>query len=218
MRIAHVVLSLEVGGQERLIVSLSRELARRGHEVAVVSLTPGGGLRGDLATVPVIDVPHEGGFEPSLVPRIARALRPLRADVVHTHNAAPLIYAAPAARAALVRRVVHTKHGNHTYSARALWLARAAARTVSAFVAVSEETAEAARRTERPPASRLTVVPNGIPLRAFVRDAEAGRSAREELGIAPDAVVVGSVGRLVPEKDYPLLVRAMAPIARTRSG
>jgi glycosyltransferase involved in cell wall biosynthesis len=216
MRIAHVVLSLEVGGQERLIVNLSRELARRGHDVRVVTLTPGGGLRSDLAPVEVVDVPAHGGFEPSLVPRIARAFWRMRPDVVHTHNAAPLIYAAPAARAALVRRVVHTKHGSHTYSSRALWLARGAAHAVSAFVAVSDETAAIARRTEKPRASRLVVVPNGIPLGAFARDIEAGKVARAELGIAPDAVVVGSVGRLVAEKDYPLLVRAVLPFASDR--
>src|SRR5205085_8583245 len=41
--------------------------------------------------------------------------------------------------------------------------------------------------------------------------AEARAAIRKELGIPRDAIVVGSVGRLVEEKDYPLLVRAMAP-------
>ena len=213
MRIAHVVLSLDVGGQERLIVSLSRELVRRGHDVRVVSFSKGGALREQLEGIPIVDVPHAGGTSPSMWPRVARALAGIRPDVVHTHNAAPLIYAAPAARLAGVRRIVHTKHGSNTYGRGALWLARAAARTVTAFVPVSEETAVTARRDERPPRARLVVVPNGIPLAQFARDEAAGRSAREELGIPADAVVVGTVGRLVEEKDYPLLVRAMAPIA-----
>jgi glycosyltransferase involved in cell wall biosynthesis len=34
---------------------------------------------------------------------------------------------------------------------------------------------------------------------------------RAELGVPPEAVLVGTVGRLVGEKDVPLLVRALAP-------
>src|SRR5437764_10663385 len=109
MRIVHVVLSLDVGGQERLILSLSRELAARGHDVRVLSLTPGGALRPQFAGIPTFDVPHPGGTRPSTWAKVARALVGVAADVVHTHNAAPLIYGASAARLAGVRHVVHTK-------------------------------------------------------------------------------------------------------------
>jgi len=216
MRIVHVVLSLDVGGQERLILSLSRELAARGHDVRVLSLTPGGALRPQFAGIPTFDVPHPGGTRPSTWAKVARALVGIAADVVHTHNAAPLIYAASAARLAGVRHVVHTKHGSNTYPKGALWLARAGARAVTAFVAVSDETAVTARRDERPAASKLRVVPNGIPLAQFAKDVAAGRRVREELGIAADAVVIGTVGRLVSEKDYPLLVRAAAPLLSSK--
>ncbi len=215
MRIAHVVLSLDVGGQERLILNLSRALALRGHDVHVVSLTEGGGLRAEFGTIPTHDVARTaGGFEPWLIARLARAIARLRPDAVHTHNAGPLIYAAPAARAARVKRVVHTKHGNNEYSAASLFLARAAAQTVSAFVPVSEETAVVARQKERPRSRLIKVIRNGIPLAEFGRDPSAGARVRAQLGIPEGAVVVGSVGRLVSEKDYPLLVRAMAPLLR----
>lgn len=212
MRIVHVVLTLDVGGQERLILSLSRELAARGHDVRVMSFTPGGRLRPAFAGIPTFDVVHAGGTRPATWAKVARALVGLSPDVVHTHNAAPLIYAAPAARVAGVRRIVHTKHGSNTYPKGALFLARAATRAVSAFAPVSEETAVTARRDERPAAKKLHVVPNGIPLQEFARDPAAGRSVRAELGIPRDSVVIGTVGRLVAEKDYPFLVRAAAPL------
>jgi len=61
------------------------------------------------------------------------------------------------------------------------------------------------------PDRRLRGVPNGIPLSAFGPDPDASARIRAELGIPADAFVVGTVGRLAPEKDYPLLVRAIAP-------
>lgn len=209
MRILQVVLSLELGGQERLIVDLSHALAERGHDVRILSLTPGGSMRAELGGIEVIDVPKRDGFDFSLPFRLAPTLRRLQLDVVHTHNPIPLIYAAPVARGAGVRRLVHTKHGANVYSRASLAVARAATRTLSAFVAVSAETAQVAKTRERVPARLLHVIQNGIPLERYRRDLDARTRVRLELGIPEQAVVVGTVGRLAEEKDHPLLVRAM---------
>jgi glycosyltransferase involved in cell wall biosynthesis len=216
MRIVHVVQGLGLGGQERLVIHLSRELARRGHEPAIVTLSPGGELRADAEGIPVHDVPRACGADPSLVARLAHWLVVERADVVHTHNPAPMLHAAPAAMLVRVRRRVHTKHGANRYGRRGLWAARALVRTMHAVVAVSAQTAEVARTKERVPERRLRVVPSGIPLRHYHPDARANARVRAELGIRPSAFVIGSVGRLVAEKDYPLLVRAVGHLLSER--
>jgi len=212
MRIVHVVLTLNIGGQERLILNLSRELARRGHDVHVISLTPGGELRREFDGIPVHDVTRTSRASGLVFLRMAAMLRSLGPDVVHTHNQAPFVYAATTARLVGVRRVVHTKHGESGYVGKASAFARANVQLLSAFVAVSEETAEVARTREHVPRRVLRVIPNGIPLEAFAPNAEARARVRAEHGIPEDAFVVGSVGRLVPEKNYALCVRAMAPL------
>jgi glycosyltransferase involved in cell wall biosynthesis len=113
---------------------------------------------------------------------------------------------------ARVRRRVHTKHGANRYGARGLWAARVIVRVLDAVVAVSPQTADVARIKERVPERRLRVVPNGIPLGPFHPDADARARVRRELGLGKDAFVIGSVGRLAPEKEYPALVRAVAPL------
>jgi glycosyltransferase involved in cell wall biosynthesis len=215
MRIVHVLQGLGVGGQERLVIDLSHELARRGHEPIIVSLSPGGELRAEARGVPVHDAPRARGADPALIARLALLLHRLRADVVHTHNPAPLLHAGPAALLARVGRRVHTKHGANRYGRRALWLSRALVR-VTDVVAVSPQTADVARAKERVPAGRLHTIPNGIALGSYRPDRWMRARVRAELGIAPGAFVVGSVGRLVPEKDYPRLVRAVAPLLSDR--
>jgi glycosyltransferase involved in cell wall biosynthesis len=221
MRIAQVVLSLGIGGQERLVVRLVTSLRERGHDVHVVALSRGGALRDELAGTPIHDVPFRGaemeafGFDPTLAGRLWRLFRSLRLDVVHTHNGPPLVYGAPAGRIARAR-VVHTKHGNPKVSGRSRPLTQLSTRFVHHFVAVSNETAEVALKNERPRRENLAVIENGIPLDAFGPDEAARASIRDELGIPRDALVVGSVGRLVGEKDYPLLVRAMTPLLSER--
>jgi glycosyltransferase involved in cell wall biosynthesis len=81
-----------------------------------------------------------------------------------------------------------------------------------AYVAVSEATAEVARKNHECAASRLHVIPNGVDLDAFAPDASARRAVRAELGLPEDARVVGTVGRVSAEKDHALLVRAMGPL------
>jgi glycosyltransferase involved in cell wall biosynthesis len=212
MRIIHVVQGLGTGGLERLVVYLSRELAARGHEPMIVTLSPGGNVRTEIRDVPVYDVTRGNGADPSLVVRLAELLSRHRAEVVHTHNPAPMLHAIPAALVARVRRRVHTKHGVNSYGWRGLWAARVTVRALDALVAVSPQTAEVARAKERPPTRRLHIIPNGIPLATYGPDPKARARVRAELGIPPDAFVIGSVGRLAPEKDCPLLVRAVAPL------
>ncbi len=216
MRIVHVVQGLGIGGQERLVIYLSQELARRGHEPAIVSLSLGGELRGEAHGVPVFDVPRGDGADYSLIGRLAHLLHAQRAEVVHTHNPAPMLHAVPAALLARVRRRVHTKHGANRYGRRGLWAARALVHAVHAVVAVSSQTADVARSKELVPEQRLRIVPNGIPLLPYHPDAQARSRVRAELGIHSDAFVIGSVGRLVAEKDYPLLVRSVAHLLSER--
>lgn len=209
-----------MGGQERLILNLSRELLRRGHRIGVVSLTRGGDLRSELPPeVRVFDVTRRAsGWSPGAALGMAKAFASFWPDAVHTHNPAAMFYAVPAARAMRVPSVVHTKHGANVYSRYGLVAARAVARMTTAFVAVSEGTAETARAKERVPARLLHVIPNGIPLDGFQPpSAEERASVRAELGIPEGAFVVGSVGRVAPEKNYPLLVRAMGKLLGPRA-
>lgn len=210
MRIVHVVQGLGIGGQERLVMYLSHELAARGHEPLIVTLSLGGDVRAESNGIPVVDAIRGDHADASLVARLAQLLHKARADVVHTHNPAPMLHAMPAALLARVRRRVHTKHGANVYGRRALWAARAMVRTLHAVVAVSPQTADVARIKEKVPEGRLRVIPNGIPLRPFHPDGAARARVRADLGIAADAFVIGSVGRLAAEKDYPLLVRAVS--------
>ena len=79
-------------------------------------------------------------------------------------------------------------------------------------MAVSDATAEVARRVEGVPEDKLTVIANGIDIQAFTRSEADRARVRRGLGLSQDMLVVGSVGRLSPEKNYPLLLRATAEL------
>jgi glycosyltransferase involved in cell wall biosynthesis len=215
LSIVHVLSSYGLGGQERVARDLAAGQVRRGHKVAAISLAPppdgpiGPAMRDAGATV--LTVPKREGTDPTLPPRLAWHLRRLDADVVHTHNPLPLIYAAPVARA-LGAAAIHTKHGINPGSRGQVFLRRLAGRTVDYFVAVSDVTAQQAREQKDVDPDKIVVVPNGIELDRYFPDDARRAAARAEIGIPADAWVIGTVGRMDEVKNHTMLVRAIAPL------
>lgn len=212
--IAHVLSSYGLGGQERVALDLAVGQEALGHRVMAVSLAgpPEGALAADFRAhgITAETVAKRGrGFDPTLPFRLAALFKRMRIAIVHTHNPQALIYGALAARLAGAR-AVHTKHGANPDTGRRVAVRRAAARLCDAFVAVSAETGEIARRNREVAERKLSIIPNGIELSRFHPDPEARAALRRELGMGPDAWLVGTVGRLAPEKDQALLVRALA--------
>lgn len=215
MCIVHVLSSFGMGGQERVAFDLAVGQHKAGHQAVAVSLAPReeGPLGEEFrkSGVEVVHLPKRPGFDVRLPWELQRLFRRQGADVVHTHNPQPLIYGgAPAKLAGAV--LVHTKHGVNPDSSRRVWMRRAVGRLPDAFVAVSGPTAEVARNAGECDKGKLRVIPNGIDLSRFGRDEGDRNAIRRELDIPLNAWVVGTVGRLWPEKGHPFLLRAVEPL------
>jgi glycosyltransferase involved in cell wall biosynthesis len=219
MIIAHVLSSFGLGGQERMALELAKKQRARGHFVVAISLSgePEGPVAASFrnAGIRAETIAKADGVDASLPVRLAGRLREERVEVVHTHNPHALIYGAPAAGLARAA-VVHTKHGANPDRPRRQFLRRVASTLLDACVAVTPALAALARRNHECDPKQLHVIPNGIDMARFAPRAEARQRMRAALGIPDDAWVVGTVGRLAPEKDQRLLVDAMAPLLDER--
>ncbi len=212
IRVVHLVLSLDVGGLEQVVLNLTRYANRDAFAPHVLCLRERGSLADRVAAlgVPVasLDCPRLAKGRTLL--RLIRRLRAWRPHVLHTHNPGPHLFGALAARPAGVPVLVHTKHGrNHPDRFRSVVVNRLAGRMSRCIVAVSEATAEVARRVERVPESKLRVIHNGIDLAAFpVQPPTAA--------LTPPRVI--HVARLQRIKDQPTLLRAARLVADTEPG
>ncbi|WP_458093982.1 glycosyltransferase family 4 protein [Roseomonas sp. WA12] len=203
------------------ILPLMRGARERGHEVIAA-----------CAEGPLLDLPRAEGFTVVALPmarslspranlRALRALRGLmrevRPDLVHAHFPISGLLARIAARMEGVPRTAYTVHGflfnqpgpawRRTLSLVLEWLG---GRMTDVFLTVSEEEARDARRLRihRHP----TPARNGRDPARFHPDPAARAAIRAELGVAPDAVVITAVSRLVRHKGYPELLRAMESV------
>jgi glycosyltransferase involved in cell wall biosynthesis len=203
IRVAHVCESLEVGGLEKLLVEFARHADRGWFDLRFVTLAGRGSLAGEVEALgwPVRALELGDGLRERAraLGRLARLFARERVGVVHTHSEGPLLYGAPAARLARVRRVIHTRHHGPDLgrSRRALRAMALASRCVDLVACVAEDGARHAV-AEGVPASRVVTVWNGIDLKRFAC-----------AGPRPGGPAV-AVARLTPEKDLATLLCASA--------
>jgi glycosyltransferase involved in cell wall biosynthesis len=197
----------DVGGAERVVITLARELPARGHEVVLWG--PAGALEPELAGAPIerLVVPGRGrspaGVAEGTV-RLTGAIRRARPAVVHAHNPRVSALAALGARLARGPRrppVLATFHGVRHAEYRAAGVLLRGADAVSC---VSEGLAAGLRAAG---VSRVRVVPNSVAVPPASDGAELG------LGGAP---LVVAVGRLVAQKNHARFVDAAAQVAAAR--
>ena len=221
------------GGVVRHVLDLAEGLPRRGFRVLLVhSRRPmAAGFRERLA------LNHEFGYETASF-EVERApggrdfaatleLRRLihafgGADVLHGHSSKAGAIAR-IGRWARARRVVYTPHAWYTQNpelgtaSRGVYRAieRTLATVTDRIISVSSDEAEHAvalgigRR-------KIVLIENGIETWAPERVARARAETRARLGIAEDAVVVGFLGRLAPQKAPDVALRVFAGILDRR--
>lgn len=219
--IAHVVLSLDVGGAEVLVTRMARSLRDSGFRPHVFCLDLEGALAPTLrqAGVPVALVGRRPGIiDPVCVWRLWRLLRQAGATLVHTHDFDAFFYGGLASWLA-GRPLIHTQHGLPSPFGPLQRYKVAALRHVGRhFVGVSDEVTAVGIASGWFVRDRTTTITNGIDVDAFRPDPSARQRMRQLLGISDRALVVICVARMARIKDHTTLLEGFAASPVSGSG
>nr|WP_295375807.1 glycosyltransferase family 4 protein [Pseudoxanthomonas sp.] len=199
LRLLQVVHTQGYGGLERQVLSLSRGLRDAGHTVTL-ALQAGSWLqrRADDEGLEWTPLRFRGLFDPATHLRLRRLVRERDIQVVHGHSRRSAFYSALAGCFGRCRSVA-TIHSLQTWKGF---------RRNQRMIAVSEAVRDFLI-TKGLPAARIERIYNGVDTLAGTREAER-TAARECLGMAPDRLAIGMVGRMVPHKGHDLVVRALS--------
>ena len=139
--------------------------------------------------------------------RLYGLLRRESIDVLHAHMPRASVPGTVIGRLARVPLIVSHEHGWSFQGkpVRRFLDRNVVARGSDVLLVVSEWDRRHMIEVERIPADRIRILPNGIPPMP-----EDGSDVRTELGVPPKVGLIGAVGRLVPEKGYDDLIRAIA--------
>lgn len=195
-----------MGGAERVLIELATGTRRAGHDIAVVA-SPGS-LSEEL-DVPIFPLPlldRRLTRLPGAAVSLERAIRGFRPDIVHAHNPGMAAVAAgPTLRGRRVRAVVAVQgvpDGDYGSATRVL--------RVAGLPVVACGPGVTAGLEEHGCTVTATIVNAVGPP---VQPTDAG-VFRAECGFPNDEPLIVSVGRLVPQKNHALTIRALARMAR----
>lgn len=212
-----------VGGLERAAADHVRGLIANG--VSVELVTPASGLRNIPEAVRVVDAPWPR-WSPSRGPlfglaytlwvrRARRGILTTGGAVVHLHGAAAGVLRRTDV-AELGRPAVVNPHGMEEFerSTRLRWILRLPirrlsrrAKNASRVVATDTSLAPIVSQNLQVPASAVVVIPNAVDERRLIVRGRAGR--------APSQFTIVTIGRLVSNKGYDLLLESLrAPAVR----
>ncbi len=210
LSILHLTTHLDIGGITRYIGVVAGEMAKRGHRMTVVS--SGGALSGSLKRKGIachaFPIRVKSELHPKLflaLPRIEALMRTEPFDVIHAHTRVTQVVAFLVA-GRLKLPVVTTAHGFFkTNLGRRFFPCWG-----NKVIAISPLVGEELQKTHGINKDRIRVVDNAIDVEDFERhlSEKDARDARREWGIAPGALVLGCVARLVRDKGQAYLLEA----------
>jgi teichuronic acid biosynthesis glycosyltransferase TuaC len=211
IRVLHVIGSLRSGGAQ-VVVKYIVENCGGEFESIVYPLRPRGG---------VVDIDGEVierdwvNYNPRKFIEIIRLCKKRQIDILAAHLSKPIMGGLLASYFCDAKVVVH-EHGPlvrsglqynfYRFMLKRLW------RRAAAFVAVSEDMADALVKRIGIDREMIRVVPNAVDFTEF----ESGKDVRNEMrtawGVGEDNVILGFVGRLVKVKGVDILLRAVASL------
>jgi glycosyltransferase involved in cell wall biosynthesis len=226
-------MSTESSVQVAFILPLAQHLRKQGHQVAL-ACSDDPGEAGQSFVGPL----RRHGFEVLVLPmrrhisplmdllavlKLYRFLRRRTFDVLHVQTAKAGVIGRIAARMARVPVVIYTAHAFPFHEYLSPWRMRAYAimerlfaRWCDVIVVDSESVKARGMAFAVAPPDHIRVIPMGIDTERFepARYRLERATIRLELGLRPDALVIGALARFVPSKGLECLLHAVARLAQ----
>jgi glycosyltransferase involved in cell wall biosynthesis len=223
-----LVLEATVGGTRRHLLDLLMGLDPGAFDLhAVISLRRDPEFKSDIDPLRARGVNvHVVGMERDValwkdrraICEMARLFDRIAPDVVHAHGSKGGYIGRLAAARAGVDAVVHTAHVYpfQWMSGFGAWVQRRAERRCDAVTAraVALTKAQADFMGGFLPAERIAVIPNGIDPASMPADPQHRAVFRAALAIPASKVVIGTVGRLAPQKAPATFLASMQRLVR----
>lgn len=216
IKVLHILHAFSHGGLENGIVNIiNGSPPDLEHELCLLT-TAGEFVDRLKKAVRYYELLKQPGNSLKTILQLRRVIRESGADIVHTRNWGAFDGVIGACLCPGVT-LFHGEHGRDISDPQGLnprrnLLRRLFSPRIRKFTTVSEDLAHWLRKKVGIPNNKIILIRNGVDTERFRphRDPEL----RKELGIADDAFVIGTIGRLDPVKNHEGLIQAFASLAR----
>jgi glycosyltransferase involved in cell wall biosynthesis len=218
LRVMQLVLSLAIGGTEKLVYDIVHRLDKRIVFPVVCCLDEFGQLGEELQQegYQLYMLKRKPGIDWGLIQRLSVVIRQEQIDVINAQQYTPYFYALLTSLSlkfslsAQAPRLVFTEHGiPYPYKKRLkrLIFNPLLCAFADEIITISEHTKSNLIEYEHFPARRMKVIYNGVDLRQYSQRIDKD-AKKHSLGISSEMNVIGIVSRLDPVKNHAMLFRA----------
>lgn len=200
------------GGLEHIAIDLCRKVDKKKYEVSILCLEacePEYETRLAKYGIPVFVVKKSKKVDIRFYSKVFALINKLGIDVVHIHSC--IFDSAICTLFSKVKGTIFTAHGlpvaTDIISTCQDFIGL---RRVGRIVAVSDEISEYLIHVLKVPKEKIDVIYNGIDVSEFkpAKNNKCSDLLKARLNINHDSVVIGTVGRLEPVKNYSMLIRS----------
>ncbi|MBN7820367.1 TIGR03088 family PEP-CTERM/XrtA system glycosyltransferase [Bowmanella yangjiangensis] len=217
LHIAHVLYRFDTGGLENGMVNLINQLGEQSFQHSIITLSGWSDTfrsRLQVSNVEFYDLEKQPGQDFGMFGRLAKLLRNLKPDVLHTRNLGSLECQVVGWWCGVPYRI----HGEHGWDINDLngsnkkyqWLRRIVNPFVHQFIGLSRESCQYLTEKVGVSPRKVSHICNGVELSRF--------QAKQASLTMPDGwndenvVVFGTIGRLAAVKNQALLIRCFAAV------
>jgi glycosyltransferase involved in cell wall biosynthesis len=219
IKILHLIAPRGIGGAERVLLTLLKNIDREKFDLVLgIFIDQGKGKdyfwnEAEKLDLPLEPIRYKNPYDLSQILQIYRISKKHNPNIIHTHGYKTNILGFLVAK--LFRLpLVTTVHGLHSGRNKSLiWVSLKLLSYFDRIIAVSDQI-KRELKTMKVPSRKIIMVRNVSPIGTKENSANPS-TFREEIGIPPDAKLVGFVGRLEPVKGCSLFIKTIPQVTKS---
>jgi len=215
-KIMHLIGSLDVGGTEKMLLSLAENSDKRKYDVSVSCLIREGSLAEEFRrkNIRLHVVGMKNRFDFTVILRLIKLIKREKVDILHTYLFYSNIAGRIAGTIAGVPVIISSERStsewkNIIHKTIELLTDFMVDKTIANSQAVKKSLINDVGLSGK----KIDVIPNGINLENYDKKIDTGKK-KKQLGLTPSKKIVGTVTRLHPEKAPQDFVRAAATLKK----
>ena len=217
IRVLKVLPTLDCGGTENQVTTLSRALVDDGFDLEVACMRRVGPLVNAITErdVPLREYPISSFWNPRSIGqqvRLARHLVGRRMHIVHTYSFYGNVFAIPPAAAVGVPVIIASVRDRGVYLTPRQMRAQKYVCHLADRILVNAEAVKEWLLEQRYPLNKIVVIRNGVDLKRFDAPPDSNR-VRQQLGLAPGERMVTVVSRVTRLKGLEQFIDAASLLA-----
>jgi len=212
-----VLIQLNPGGSEKIVLELARNLDRSKFNIHLAFFL-NGPLERNFKEIcqGVFRIPKKNGFDLFAMLKLSKIIQNNHIDVINAHHYMPFVYSYLGTKVLHKKKLIYTEHsvpevelvlgGKHKH------LFSLMLRNTDGVVGVSKEIAETLKKSFPRYSERIQSIVNGLDVDRFAISVDRNK-LRSKWGILPVHFVIGNIANFRNVKNHACLIRAFSRLS-----